>query len=290
VKSKKLTPDSSSFPDSLRTIPSAPKQLFYATKPGLDIKKLLNRPRVAIVGSRSVSPYGKNVTEKLAGELAQQGIVIISGLAIGVDGISHQAALNAGGHTIAVLPAGLDDIVPATNHRLAEDIIQGGGVLFTEYTAGTPALKQNFIARNRLVVGLAQAILITEAGENSGSLHSAKFAREQGKPVLVVPGQITSPTSRGTNGLLKEGASAVTSSLDVLEALGQRPSQTRREDVRGDTAEQQALLDLLQQGIVDAEELLKSSELSASSFNQTLITLELAGKIRSLGGNQWALR
>jgi DNA processing protein len=285
-----LTPNDKAFPASLQAIPSPPKQLFVTSQSMASLKKLLTLPAIAVVGSRNVSPYGRQVTRTLVQQLSKQGIVIISGLALGVDGIAHKAALDVGGSTMAVLPSSLDTIVPASNAQLATDIINGGGALFSEYESGMPALKQNFVARNRLVAGLASALLITEAGEKSGSLHTANFASLQGKPILAVPGPITSPTSAGTNNLIKQGAAAVTSLDDVLQALGLHPRSVQQSDLRGESVEQQLVLDLLQQGITEGELLLKRSGLSVSDFNQTVTELELNGKIQALGGNSWAIR
>ncbi|MGC1176947.1 MAG: DNA-processing protein DprA [Candidatus Saccharimonadales bacterium] len=282
----KLTVTASDFPEVLRQIPSPPKQLYHT---GVSLEELLERPRVAIVGSRTISPYGRQVTAQLAGQLAEQGVVIISGLALGVDGTAHHAALEAGGLTIAVLPGPLEKIVPSNHQRLAQQILEQGGALVSEYPTGSIPHKQNFIARNRLMSGLAQAVLITEAAERSGSLHTARFALEQGKDVLAVPGDITRSGSVGVNNLIKSGATPVTSYLDVLYVLGIEEHQTTAHEVRGRNAHEQRVLDLLLRGINEGELLLQQSELSASQFNQVLTMLEIGGKVRSLGANQWSL-
>lgn len=287
MKINELTVKNSGLPQSLTQISVAPRQLFHR---GSELAELLKRPRVAIVGSRNVSPYGKQVTLQLAAQLAEQGVLIISGLALGVDALAHQAALEAHGLTLAVLPCSLEKFYPATNARLAERILDEGGAVVSEYPVSTFAAKQNFIARNRLIAGLAQAVVITEAAEKSGSLHTARFALEQGKDVLAVPGNITSPGSVGTNNLIKAGATPVTSYLDVLHVLGLDEHQLHPADIRGRNAYEQTLLDLLLQGVTDGEGLLKQSALSTSDFNQTLTMLEIGGKIRSLGANHWSLR
>jgi DNA processing protein len=283
---KKLTLGALDFPEILGRMAKPPKQLYAA---GVPLDNLLKRPRVAIVGSRGVTPYGKQVTIELAARLAEQGIVIISGLALGVDGLAHQAALEAGGLCVAVLPSPIEKIVPFTNRRLARRIIDQGGALVSEYEEGETPYKQNFIARNRIVAGLADAVLITEAAEKSGSLHTARFALEQGKDVLAVPGNITSPSSVGTNNLLKRGATPVTSYLDVLHILNLEDHQTAAHQVRGRNIHEQTVLDLLLQGVNDGESLLEQSSLSTSQFNQVLTMLEIGGKIRPLGANQWAI-
>jgi DNA processing protein len=250
---------------------------------------LLEKPRVAIVGSRLPTTYGRQVTEQLASELAGQGIVVLSGLAIGIDSIAHEAALAAGGLTAAILPGPIDNVVPRQNLRLAERIIEQGGALISEYGAGEPIHKYNFIARNRLVAGLADAVLITEATEKSGTLHTARFALEQGRDVLAVPGNITSSASVGTNNLIKAGALPVTSTNDVLAAVGLTPGARKVPVSKGSNPEEQVLLDLMRSGEQAGDILLVRSGLDVSLFNQTLVMLEVTGKIRALGANNWCI-
>lgn len=284
---KKLTLNDTAYPSTLKDIATAPKQLYYM---GADPADWLERPRVAIVGSRGVGAYGQQVTAQLATELAERGVVVISGLALGVDGIAHQAALQAGGTTVAVMPCGLDQIYPATHTQLAHRILEQGGTLISEYQKGMPGLKQNFIARNRIVAGLSDALLITEATEKSGTLHTARFALEQGRDVLAVPGNITSTNSVGTNNLIKSGAMPVTSVQDILYVLGadHLPAEPSRR--RGENVDEQTVLDLLYLGTTDGHELLLESKLSPDHFNQTLTMLEISGKVRSLGNNHWSLK
>jgi DNA processing protein len=154
----------------------------------------MDKPRIAIIGSRSISSYGRRVTNELAGELAESGIVIISGLALGVDAEAHQSALNVDGLCIAVLPCSLQKIVPRSNLMLAKKIVSKGGSLVTEYGAKERTFKQNFVARNRIMAGLADAILITEATLKSGTMHTARFALEQGIDVMAVPGSVIQPS------------------------------------------------------------------------------------------------
>jgi DNA processing protein len=285
MKINKLTLSTSDVPDKLRNIAKPPKSIFLA---GGDLHELLKRPCVTIVGSRKVSAYGKAVTATLAEELARAGVVIISGLALGVDSIAHRAAVQAGGLTIAVLPCGLDRVYPRSHHALAQQITQSGGVLLTEYPEGSEIYPVNFIARNRLASALSDALLITEAAEKSGTLHTANFALEQGKEVLAVPGNIDSPTSAGTNNLIKTGARPVTCAGDVLEALGIEPQTARQRATSGDPNEQ-LLLDLLAAGHSDGASLLEQSKLEVPLFNQTLTMLEIRGLARPLGNNFWAL-
>lgn len=252
-----------------------------------NIDGLLNRPRVAIVGSRKVTPYGRAVTARLAGELAGQGVIIVSGLAYGVDAIAHQAALDAGGLTMAVLPGSLDEVYPRTHRGLADRIVEGGGALISEYEPGYSVRKWSFIERNRIVSGISDALLIPEAAINSGTMHTVRFALEQGKDVLAVPGDITSPTSEGTNSLIKTGAMLVTSTADVLNVLGLKP-QTKKQIV-GSTPDEQLLLDLLADSPTEGNQLLEQSCLALEKFNQALVMLEITGKIRNVGNNRWTI-
>lgn len=283
---KELTLNSPLYPERLARIASPPKELYVA---GSDLTDLLQRPAVTIVGSRRITTYGERVTAELAARLAEQGVVIVSGLALGVDALAHRAAMEAGGLAIAVLPSPLDNIVPRRHQRLAERIIDQGGALVSEYAPGDIPFKQNFIARNRIMSGLGDALLVAEAAEKSGTSHTARFALDQNKTVLAVPGDIHRLTSQGTNNLIKSGAVPVTHVKDVLHALGLHLHTTNHRQVKGANANEQAILDLMLQGVSAASELLTGSRLDTSKFNQALTMLELSGKIRPLGGNQWAI-
>jgi DNA processing protein len=279
-----LTLTNSQLPSRLTAIASPPKVLYVEG----DLQGILQSPSLAIVGSRKVSTYGREVTKLLATELARQGITIISGLAFGVDSIAHQAALEAGGRTIAVLPSPLEAIYPASHRQLARHIMEQGGALVSEYPAGTESFKGNFVARNRIIAGLADATLVTEAALKSGSLHTARFALNAGRDVLAVPGNITSPTSEGTNNLIKRGATPVTSTSDVLFTLGIDHSASKTAPTGSNEAEQ-AIIDLLAQGVSEGAVLQIKSSLTIEQFNQHLTMLEITGKIRSTGANHWTL-
>ncbi len=287
MKVKKVSLNDSDYPAPLRQIAAPPKQLYYL---GAEPGTWTARPRVAIVGSRGVTPYGRAVTERFASQLAARGITIVSGLALGVDTVAHRAALEAGGAHIAVLANGLDKIYPASNTELARRLLAHGGSIISEYPETTPSFKQNFVARNRIVAGLADALLITEASERSGTLHTARFALEQGRDVLVVPGNINSPQSVGCNNLIKSGAQPVTSVDDILMALGADNLIETATVHRGDTPEEQSVLDMLYTGVSDGHALLQGSGLPTDTFTQTLTMLELSGKIHPLGNNHWASR
>lgn len=178
--------------------------------------KLLNQKMLAVVGSRAVTPYGREVTTRLVAEAVWAGIPIVSGLALGVDSVAHRAVLEAGGTTIAVLPGGINKIYPAAHQKLAKEIIEKGGAVVSEYPGEMTPHKYHFIARNRIIAGLAHATLITEAAEKSGSLHTAQFALDQGKEVLAVPGSIFSPNSVGTHNLITQGAQLIQNAEQIL--------------------------------------------------------------------------
>jgi len=285
MKVKKLTIDDPAYPSVLRTIANPPKELYYL---GAEPDQWLLRPRVAIVGTRGITTYGRQVTEDFARSLAEKGVTIVSGLALGVDAVAHQAAVSVGGLHIAVLAGGLDQIYPASNTQLAKRLLERGGAIISEYAEGTEHFKQNFIARNRIVSGLADVLLITEATERSGTMHTARFALEQGRDVLVIPGNITSPNSIGCNNLIKAGAQPVTCVEDILHALHADNLATTETVHIGDTAEEQSILDLIYQGVSDGHELLVGTNIQPELFTQTLTMLELSGKIHPLGNNHWA--
>lgn len=274
-----------SFPDRLRSIPAAPTHIHTLG----NLENALSRPTLAVVGSRKVSAYGRAVTLQLARAAAERGITIISGLALGIDSIAHQGALEGRGTTIAVLPCGLDRIYPASHRGLATTILRKNGVLVSEYPFNTAPYKTNFLARNRIIAGLADAVLITEAAERSGSINTANHALEQGRIVMAVPGNITSELSTGTNNLIKAGATPVTSIDDILYAM-KIEAVADEQSIVGDTAEQTQLLQLIAQGISDIHELQLHSNMQPQLFNQTLTMLEITARIQPLGSGKWSIR
>lgn len=282
---KKLTLKDKLFPEALRNIPYPPKELYVLG----NMEGLMAARRLAVVGTRQVSPYGKQITTRLVEEVAGKGVVIISGLALGVDALAHQAAIAVNGRTVAVLPCGLDRFYPATNAGLAKKILEHGGAIISEYPFDTDARRENFIARNRLVSGLSEGVLITEAALKSGTIHTAGFALEQGRTVMAVPGNITSQLSAGTNQLIKTGALTVTEAADIFMALKMDTKEQKQQALIGNTKEEFVILKQLASGMTDGGELLKNSGLDAMTFNQALTMLEIAGKIRPLGAGHWGL-
>ncbi|MBI5906640.1 DNA-protecting protein DprA [Candidatus Saccharibacteria bacterium] len=283
---KTLTLNDTGYPEVLKYIAKPPKQLYFE---GEAIKNWIGKPTVAVVGSRLTSAYGKHVTERLVSKLAEVGVVIISGLALGMDSIAHNACLRAGGQTVAVLPTPLNRIYPASHYNLARRILDQSGTLISEYPLGANVYKINFIARNRIVSGLADVLLITEAAFNSGTMHTARFALDQGKTVMAVPGNITSPGSEGCNNLIKSGAIPVTDASDVLFALGVKIQSAPKALRFEGSPKQKALLKLIANGISSQEDLALASKLDAPTVTSILTTLEIAGVARSLGAGNWVL-
>jgi DNA processing protein len=285
MKINQISPLKHKYLQIVSDIDEAPKTLYYVGNLPED-----RRPTVAIVGTRKPTAYGKEVTEKLARELAAKGIVVISGLALGVDGIAHAAALDAGGTTLAVLANGLSTVYPAAHRDLAEKIIQQGGALISEYSPDTPARSHQFLERNRIVSGLADAIIITEAAARSGTLNTAAHALTQGKEVFVVPGNITSPMSVGCNTLLKQGATPITSAEDVLNVIAPELLTSQTSLPLGTNELETDVIQLLANGERDGDQIQAKLNISATELSVALTMLEINGAIRSLGANQWTLR
>ncbi len=284
MKVNKVSLHDKDFPEILRDIPSPPKELYIWG----NLAPLLVRSRLAVVGSRKITPYGQTVTTRFAREAAEQGIVIVSGLAYGADSIAHRACLEVGGQTIAILPTGLDTIYPAAHRGLAKQIVEKGGAVISEYPPKTTAYAVNFIARNRLVSGISDGVLITEAALKSGTLHTANFALNQGRTVMAVPGNITSPGSVGTNNLIKAGAVPATDISDVFLALDIAFKPITK-DVLASSREEAAILEALNSGAREVNELLSVTGLETALFNQTLTMLEINGKIRPMGSGKFGL-
>lgn len=285
MKINQFSPQDNKFSQIITSIALMPKTLYCIG--ALPTERV---PAVAVVGTRKPTAYGREVTTQLTGELARRGVVIVSGLALGVDAIAHRAALDAGGTTIAVQANGLGKLVPSTNRQLGEDIVKHGGAIISEYEPNEPPYQVRFLERNRIVSGLSDAVLITEASARSGTLNTAKHALEQGKEVFVVPGNITSPSSAGCNALLRQGATPVTKVEDILEVIAPQLLNSQTQLALGDNPLQTKIIQLLQSGIRDGDELRSGSKADASEFATELTMMEISGLIRSLGANQWTLR
>jgi DNA processing protein len=269
--------DDPEFPPLLGAIHDPPPGLFVRGAGGLDG---LCGPTAAVVGARSCSPYGAHVARMLGRELGRAGLVVVSGLARGVDGEAHRGALDGGAVTVAVLGCGIDRDYPAAHAELAGRI-RATGLVVSEYAPGVQPMPWRFPARNRIIAGLSAATVVVEARERSGALITADLALEEGREVFAVPGEITSALSSGTNDLLKLGATPLTRSEDVLEIFGLVGGETEAVDV-GPTAAK--VLARLRDGPASPDELARATGLDAGSLASALTELELAGCAVAGGG------
>ncbi|HSD09942.1 MAG TPA: DNA-processing protein DprA [Candidatus Binatia bacterium] len=283
--------DEARYPAALRFIHDPPPVLYVRGRlERVDVES------IAIVGSRSASPYGLESAERLAGGLAAAGVTVVSGLAIGIDAAAHRGALAAGGRTIAVLGCGIDQVYPARHRALALEMAEAGAVV-SELRIGTPPEPHQFPRRNRLVSGLSLGVVVVEASERSGSLITARLALEQGRDVLAVPGEIGLERTRGSHRLIRQGATLVESARDVLEsALPWRlpapaaapPDGTRgREELSADAVR---LLGAFESVTEPADRLIERSGLNTARALEILLELELAGRVRQHPGMRFSRR
>jgi DNA processing protein len=274
-----LTIEDPEYPAPLRNLPDPPPVLFVRGE-----LSVADEWAVAIVGTRRATPYGRQVAEYLASALAEAGVSVVSGLARGVDGCAHRAALAAGGRTIAVLAHGLDTVYPPEHARLAQEIASSGA-LVTEFAPGTRPDAPNFPRRNRILAGLSQATVVVEAGHTSGALITADHALEQGRDVFAVPGNIFSPASQGSNRLIKEGARPVTNPRDLLEELHLSMAlekRSMREALPADSTESAVLAQLGSEPL-HVDELSRAIGLPVATVSSTLALMELKGLARQVG-------
>lgn len=277
-----LTWQSPDYPRYLREIPNAPPLLYRRGR-----LQENDQWAVAVVGTRRLTPYGRQVTRDLVTRLAHQGVTIVSGLARGIDAIAHQAALDAGGRTIAVLGSGLDTIYPPENRPLADRIIQEErGVIISEYALGVQPDAKNFPPRNRIISGLSLGVVVIEAGETSGALITANFAIEQNREVFAIPGSILSPVSRGPNRLIQQGAKLVTRVDDILEELNltQVVEQAAVQLALPESAEEALILGRLSHQPVHIDEISREVGLPTALVSGTLALMELKGMAQQVGG------
>ena len=272
-----------SYPAALTTIVDPPPVLWTRGR-----AEALSAPAVAIVGSRAASPYGLAVAEQLAADLAANGLVIVSGLARGVDSAAHRGALAAGGVTVAVLGSGVDVIYPPEHAPLAKAIDATGAVI-SELVPGTSPQQWFFPLRNRIISGLSRAVVVIEAGEKSGSLITARCALDQGRDVLAVPGNVLSGRNRGAHALLKDGAKIVECADDILEELGMGAGDGRAlTAATSATAPRDPILDCLVPGEAsDLDEISERSGLKTARLLPRLFELELHGRVRRVGGGRF---
>lgn len=289
-KIRAVTLHDDTYPKLLKKIPDAPPVLFF--KGSLEPDQL----SLAVVGSRSITDYGKSAIDSLIPPLARAGITIVSGLAFGVDAYAHNACIEANGRTIAVLASGLDtqNIYPSHHRYLVDTIIASGGLVVSEFPIGIAPIKAHFPQRNRIIAGLTQATIVIEAAKKSGSLITAGQALEYNRDVGAVPGSIFSNMSHGCNHLLQQGAQAITSPLDVFELLGieTKPTDTISavETREACTPEASQLLALISHTPTHIDTLLEKTIKSASELAPLLMELEIKGYIKNTGGSKYALK
>lgn len=272
--------DDPRYPPRLRYQPRAPLALFTKGDPDL-----LTRPQLAIVGARSATPQGLENARAFAAELTRYGLVVSSGLALGVDAAAHEGALDAGGLTLAVCGTGLDRVYPARHRELAHRICDDG-LLVSEFVPGTVAKAEHFPRRNRIISALSLGVLVVEAAKQSGSLITARLAAEQGRELFAIPGSIHNPMARGCHQLIREGAKLVETAADILEELapqlsGWVPAAPSAEPTKGDmaapSAEVQALVAALDDAATSVEDLCRRLDWPAQKVNTVLLEAELAG-------------
>ena len=280
-----ISRDDPAYPVHLRGLDNAPPLLYVrGTLADND------RWALAVVGTRAASTYGRDVTRKLVAELAAAGVTVVSGLALGIDTAAHEAALAAGGRTLAVLGSGVDHIYPYANRRLGH-AITSQGALISEYPLGTKPVAANFPARNRIISGLALGVLVVEAPARSGALITVEFALEQGRDVFAAPGSIFSPKSEGPHRLLRDGATIVTRVDDILEALNLHDAVEQQAVAAAmpDTPEEAALLKLVEAEPRHIDAISRDSALAPPLVSATLAMLELKGLVKQVGGMRYVL-
>jgi DNA processing protein len=283
---RSIRPGEGPYPAALARVADRPSELRLVGSLGAP------RARVAIVGSRLSDEYGADVARTLGGELARAGVSVVSGGARGVDAAAHEGALSAGGHTVAVLGTGVDVVYPAEHRDLFERIVAAGGALLSEQPDGTRGYPQNFPARNRIISGMSDAVVVVRAGERSGALLTAARARSQGVPVLAVPGDVRDPLSAGTLRLLREGAGIAASAGDVLAAIGiaAEPGERRQRELPALGAAESALLSALARRPRHAGEVARAAGLAPGPALAGLLALEIQGLCEQRPGHHFLRR
>lgn len=273
-----------SYPQSLLDIPNPPPLLYAKGR-----VELLNLPSIAVVGSRNASPQGEKNAEEFSAALSRQGLCIVSGMALGIDGAAHRGALQASGATIAVVGTGLDIVYPARHRNLAHQIA-AHGLIISEFALGTPSRAQNFPRRNRIISGLSQGCLVVEASLQSGSLITARLAVEQGREVFAIPGSIHSPQAKGCHQLIKQGAKLVDDMQDILDEM-KWPARAIPAapvvDQPNGAQQEEPLLEAIGYDPVSMDMLAARSGLTMERLSAMLLMLELEGKVSTLPGGRF---
>ena len=273
------------YPKRLKEIYDAPAILYIIGS----LKSLSLNP-LAIVGSRKYTPYGMAVASKIAKNCAESGLTIVSGLALGIDSIVHRAVLDIGGLTVGVLGCGLDSVYPSSNKELASKIVEHGGAIVSEYSPGTPAYKQNFPARNRIIAGLSLGTVVVEAAEKSGALITAYLSLEYNREIFAVPGNINSPMSQGTNSLIKQGAKLVQSVDDIICELG--GMKLRKKQIvlqKPQTQEEELVLTAIKEGVETPDQIVLVTSLNIVMASMAISSLEINGLIQNIGGGRFKI-
>jgi len=285
TQTQEISINDKNYPKLLKKISDPPKILYVRGK------ILPEEDCFAIVGTRMCSFYGKQVALEIAGDLAEAGLTIVSGLAPGIDTFCHQATLERKKRTIAVLGTGLDEksIYPQSNLKLAEKIIESGGCLISEYSPGTSGSRFTFPKRNRIIAGLSLGVLVIEAKQKSGALITANLAKKQKRKVFAVPGPIHSSNSRGCHCLIKQGAKLVESANDILKELNLLEITRPGLIATGETLEENLILDALKEEGLYIDKIIEKTKLPTAKVASTLAILEIKGKVRNLGNNIYAL-
>lgn len=279
------------YPQFLAKIKNPPIVLFCKGEFSFNAEE--NQKTVAIVGTRKITSYGRQVTELVTRDLVDAGCVIVSGLAMGVDSMAHGATLENSGKTIAVLGSGVDLCTPRENSFLYEKILETGGAIVSEFPLGQEPVRGSFPSRNRIIAGLSVGVVVTEGAADSGALITASNAASQQRKVFAIPGPITSDYSKGPNSLIAKGAIPVSGARDILEVLGFGkgiPTSPRlRGASKGETKEEQMIIDLLRREELHIDELIKRTSIQASVIGTVLSLMEMKGLIRNLGSGIFAL-
>ena len=270
---KEISEGEEGWPERLKTVKPDIKKLYYRG----EWQRQIFKHCLAVVGTRKMTSYGESVIEKILPQVVQAGVTIVSGFMYGVDTKAHQTCLDYDGKTVAVLGSGLDQLTPKSNDKLYTEVLESGGLVMSEYEKNVMARLYTFPQRNRIVAGLSQATLVIEGGEKSGTLITAKLTIKQDKPVLAVPGPVGSSMAKATNGLLKEGATLVTSAEDVLMVLGIRSGSELTRGVRNHTGIEGRIVEELEREALDMDELSRKLKMSVVELGQKLSELQLKG-------------
>lgn len=283
------------YPKLLKQIPNPPivlyvkgnRQIVYGLQTTVDGSQKTESIAIAIVGTRHITSYGRQITEMFAADLANAGLIIVSGMALGVDGVAHKATIDSGGKTIAVLGNGVDTPYPQENQKLYEEILDSGGVVLSEFPPGMPPSVGSFPSRNRIVAGISQGVLVTEGASDSGSLITANFGLSFGRKVFAVPGPITSPLSKAPLDLISKGARLVTSAEDILKELqisnvkSQISNKSQATKFRDATREEELILKILENEPLSFDEIVRNTKIPASNLAGILSMMEIKGIVKT---------